>query len=345
MKTNSKISFLLFACFLLQSFCAFAQYPKTTPEKLGYWFTKTTFQKDTINLVVVSKIGEQQKKKPIILMEKGSLPVPLIIEHDEWGIYPIMPFDTRILTEDYHLVFMSKPGVPLKVNAKNLTNRMEYNDPKTGQFSAKYQQNNHLDYYVNRDAQILKFLKKQPWVDSKKMVIAGHSEGGHIVAKLATVSKDVTHVISSSENPFGQMATIVYAIRKDDDSVGTYTKDQFDYWEKLVNKSPDLQMPPGISVDQLHQYQVGFSTPAFDHFQKIKVPVLVTYGTKDNCAPYNDYMRIAMIREKKTNFTFKDYPGLEHNYFKLDAKGQGIPDRGQGWNQTAKDWKAWLDKN
>ena len=55
-------------------------------------------------------------------------------------------------------------------------------------------------------------------------------------------------------------------------------------------------------------------------------------------------MHLAMIQEKKKNFNFIDYPGLEHNYFKVNDKGGGIPDN-VGWNNTAKDWKAWLEKN
>jgi len=332
---------ILLAFLLFVSAEATAQ--KYKPEDYGYRFLKTLYKKDTVDVVVVSKKGDELKKKPVILIEKGSLPIPLVTLTDT-AFYPIMPFRNKIFTDDYHLVFISKPGVPAKVHYSKLSRRGEYNDPKTGLFPAYYQERNHIDYYVNRDAQVLKFLKKQPWVDNRKMVIAGHSEGGHIVAKLATVSKDVTHVISSSENPFGQMATIIHSCRPYDDSTKTYTNETFDHWEKLMNKSSQLQIPPGYTLEQQYKYEYGFNLPAFDNFQKIKVPVLVTYGTKDHCAPYNDYMRIAMIRDKKKNFTFKDYPGLEHNYFKVDAKGEGIPDN-VGWNNTAQDWKTWLDKN
>jgi len=255
-----------------------------------------------------------------------------------------MPFRDKIFTSDYHLVYISKPGVPAKVHYSKLSPSGEYNDPKTGATPTYYWERNNIDYYVNRDAQVLKFLKKQPWVDKSRMVIAGHSEGGPIMARLATISKDVTHVISSSANPFGQMATMIHQCRPYDDSTKTYTNETFDYWEKLVNNSTDYPLPPGATREQLYKYQLSVNQPAFDYFQKIKVPVLVTYGTKDDSVPFNDYMRIAMIRDKKNNFTFKDYPGLEHNYFKVDAKGDGIPDN-IGWNNTAKDWKAWLDKN
>lgn len=340
MEHRLKILFLFLSFALVQTFQATAQSYK--PEDFGYWFTQTVYKKDTVNLVIVSKKGEEQKKKPVILFEKGSLPIPLIIEDDR-GFYPIMPFDTKIFTTDYHLVFIGKPGVPVKYPAHKLSSRMEYSDPKTGLVPQFYQERNHLDYYVNRDAQVLKFLKKQPWVDKSKMVLAGHSEGGTIMAKLATVSKDATHVISSAQNPFGQMATIMSQTRAYDDSAGTYAKAQFDYWEKLVNKSADIQFPPGYNLEQQYRYQYGFSLPAIDYFKRIKVPVLVSYGTKDNCAPYNDYMRIALTREQKKNFTFSAYIGLEHNYFKLDEQGKPIPDNA-GWNQAAKDWKAWLDK-
>ena len=341
MKIIFKISLLAFACTFLPVFGAVAQ--KYKPEDYGYRFLKTLYKKDTVDVVVVSKKGEELKKKPIILIERGSLPTALVTLTDT-AFYPIMPFNDRIFTTHYHLVYVSKPGVPAKVHYSKLTRNGVYNDPKTGLFPTYYNERNNIDYYANRDAQVLKFLKKQPWVDTKKMVAAGHSEGGTIVAKLATISKDITHVISSSANPFGQMATIIHSGRPYDDSTKSYTNEAFDFWEKLVNKSPDLPIPPGSTLEQQYKYLLSTNQPSFDNFQKIKVPVLVTYGTRDNCAPYNDYMRIAMIRDKKKNFTFKDYLGLEHNYFKVDAKGEGIPDN-VGWSNTAKDWKAWLDKN
>jgi dienelactone hydrolase len=342
MKTVLKISFLVIHLFMFHISEAFAQ--KYKPEDFGYRLMKTLYKKDTVDIVVLSKKGEELKKKPVILIERGSLPKPLLVEYTGKGYTSILPFDTRILTSDYHLVFVSKPGVPVICNEEKLTNPMVYNDPKTGLFPAYYLERNHIDYYVGSDAQVLKFLKKQPWVDKSKMVAAGHSEGGPIVAKLATVSKDVTHVISSSSNPFGQLATIMSQIRADEDSAGNYAKEQFEYYKKLINKDKNISSIPGAPAETYFKYLYGFNLPAFDNFQKIKVPVLVNYGTKDYCAPFNDYMHIAMIREKKKNFTFIDYQGLEHNYFKLDEKGEGIPDFA-GWTQVAKDWKAWLDKN
>ena len=48
-----------------------------------------------------------------------------------------------------------------------------------------------------------------------------------------------------------------------------------------------------------------FSIPPIQYLEKLTIPVLVSYGTKDWSAPYNDYLRVEMIRKKKRNFTFK----------------------------------------
>src|SRR5687768_7990098 len=169
-------SFIILLAFLL-FVSAEATAQKYKPEDYGYRFLKTHYKKDTVDVVVVSKKGEELKKKPIILIEKGSLPIPLVTLTDT-AFYPIMPFRDKIFTTDYHLVYISKPGVPAKVHYSKLSPRGEYNDPKTGLFPQFYQERNNLEYYVDRDAQVLKFLKKQPWVDKTRMVIAGHSEGG-----------------------------------------------------------------------------------------------------------------------------------------------------------------------
>src|SRR5262245_39057658 len=100
MKTILKTSVLLIAFLYYQNANAFTQ--KRKPQDYGYWFLKTVYKKDTVNLVVVSKKGEEHKKKPIIVIERGSQAVPLVIT-DVNGFQPIIPFDTKTFTEDYHL--------------------------------------------------------------------------------------------------------------------------------------------------------------------------------------------------------------------------------------------------
>src|SRR5688500_17305156 len=111
MKINFKICFLLLGLFVFTIPEAAAQ--KYKPEDFGYRILRTPYKKDTVDLVIHAKKGEENLRKPVMLLEKGSLPIPLLVEYEGQGFNSIMPFDTRILTKDYHVVFVSKPGVPV----------------------------------------------------------------------------------------------------------------------------------------------------------------------------------------------------------------------------------------
>jgi pimeloyl-ACP methyl ester carboxylesterase len=86
-----------------------------------------------------------------------------------------------------------------------------------------------------------------------------------------------------------------------------------------------------------------FSIPPILYLQRLKIPVLVCYGTKDVSSPYNDYCRVEMIRQRKKNFTFKAYIGTEQNYFPLKTNGQTNYDI-FNIDKVAEDWHNWLRK-
>jgi hypothetical protein len=49
------------------------------------------------------------------------------------------------------------------------------------------------------------------------------------------------------------------------------------------------------------------------------------------------------LRQKKKNFTFKAYIGLEHNFFPLTSAGQ--PNYNIfNWNKVANEWLEWTKK-
>jgi dienelactone hydrolase len=78
--------------------------------------------------------------------------------------------------------------------------------------------------------------------------------------------------------------------------------------------------------------------------EKLKIPVLVTFGTKDWCSPYVDLMRVIFIEKGKTNFQFNAYIGTEHNYFPLTSEGKPNYDI-FNWDKVADNWLEWLNKN
>jgi hypothetical protein len=51
-----------------------------------------------------------------------------------------------------------------------------------------------------------------------------------------------------------------------------------------------------------------------------------------------------VIRKKRTNFIFKPYLGLEHNFFEVKPNGE-IDYENYNWDKVAIDWLEWLRKN
>ncbi|WP_162426871.1 alpha/beta hydrolase family protein [Pontibacter pudoricolor] len=226
-----KLYLLLFLliCIVLQ---AAAQAKK--PEDFGYRHLQISYKKDPVDILVMSKEGEEKEAKPIFLFDQGSQARPLILLDDKGKPYRLFPFQTDSLLIDYHLVIISKPYVPLIANYSDLKHGA-YTDPKTGIPPAGFYPRDNVDYYVNRNKEVIKHLKKQPWVKKNKLIVAGHSAGSTVAAKLALESKAVTHLIYSGGNPFGRMASMISQARAYDDSAGTGSENAFRYWQTIVD--------------------------------------------------------------------------------------------------------------
>jgi hypothetical protein len=274
-------------------------------ESYGFRHLQTIYQGDTVDILIKSKKGEELKRKPLLLFCQGSLPVPLMIKYDENGkqrIYQVFVFNPDSLSTEYHLAIIGKPFIPLVVDQKSLNHNMTFSD-KTGAFPKGYLERNFLDYYVDRDIAVIKFLQKQSWVDKRKLVVAGHSEGSTVAAKLALKFPGVTELIYASGNPLGRILTIIEEDRIEETDSAKYAEDMIKHWKDIVDSSTYMNTKNGDTYKATYD----FSIPPMQYLEQLKIPVLVCYGTKDAGRPFNDYFRVEMIRQKKHNFTFKAY--------------------------------------
>lgn len=328
-------SFLLILFF---SFCA-VTYGQDTPEIFGFRHLQTVYKGDTVDILIKSKKGEEFKKKPLLLFCQGSLPIPLIVkygERDKQGIYHVFVFNPDSLSNEYHLAIIGKPYIPLVVEQKLLRSDMTFTDT-SGEFPKRYIERNLLDYYADRDIFVIKYLQKQNWVSNKNLVVAGHSEGSTIAAKLAMKFPRVSKLIYSGGNPLGRVLTMVEQERVDETDSKQYAENAINRWKNIVDSSTKMDTKFGDT----YRATYGFSIPPIQYLQKLKIPVLVCYGTKDVDLPYNDYLRVEMIRLEKRNFTFKAYIGAEHNFFFLKPNGEINYDI-FNWNKVADYWRTWL---
>lgn len=321
--------------FFLLSICTLqANAQSKSAADYGFTHLKILYKGDTVHLLVKSKKGEEQKPKPLFLFCQGSLPVPLIIDSKQ-GVYGTFPFKPDSLAVYYHLAIISKPYVPLIMDESMLSD-FTYKD-STGFFPKAYSARNHLDYYVNRNIEVIKFLQKQPWISRTQLVVAGHSEGATIVAKLAATFPRITHLIYSGGNPFGRITSIVTNSRQYETDSTRLAEREIEIWKEIVANPSATYPPEGDS----HKTTYDFSIPPINYLQKLTIPVLVSFGTKDVGAPFNDYLQLDMIRQHKNNFTFKGYIGTQHNFFGLNPDGT-INYKAFNWDKVGLDWLHWL---
>lgn len=313
--------------FLLIGICASAQ---KNPEDFGWRQIDFPYKNSVAQLVVRSKPGDENKPKPIFFWCQGSLPQP-IIKYDEQGLYGIMPFNDKELIENYHIVIVSKPGVPVIAHISTLSPNRLY--VENGSYAKEYTQNNHLAFYLERNNYLVKQLLKQPWALKNGLVVAGHSEGTYIATKMAVTNKNITKLIYSSGNPYGRILSILAQDRYTGNDSTTV-----DYWKSIVADKDEITQQ-GTSDSNKTTY--SFSVPIAEDLLKLKIPVLYCYGTKDWSAPYNDLLQTEAIRLNKNNITFMAYHNLEHNFFPVNEKMQ--PDHNiYNWENVGADWVKWL---
>jgi len=310
------------------------------PEIYGFKHLQTIYKGDTIDILIKSKKGDERKRKPLFLFCQGSLPIPLIIKYKDstgkQGINNVFVFNTDSLIVKYHLAIINKPYVPLVVNEKSLNVDLTYSD-STGKFPRKYIERNLLHYYVDRNIAVIKFLQTQPWISSHELVVAGHSEGSTIAAKIAYSFPKTTKLIYSGGNPLGRIVTMIEQQRAFENDTANYGEQTFDTWKNIINDPTNLDASKGDANKTTYE----FSVPPMSYLEKLKIPVLITYGTKDYSSPFNDYFRVEMIRQKRTNFTFKAYIGVEHNFFPLKPDGKINYDV-FNWDKVVGGWWDWL---
>jgi hypothetical protein len=301
-----------------------------TPEDFGYKSISFKFQDDRVDLIVISKKGDEKIAKPLFFFCQGSLPRPVVI-YDEKGLYGTLPFNETDFLDDYHIVIVAKPNIPIIANANTLGSDFMYLKEK-GIPPKGYTDRNYLDYYVFRNNFIIKQLFKERFVSKSKLVVAGHSEGSAIAAKMASLNSKITHLIYSGGNPFGRIVNILSGEKNKNETLN--------YWKKVVENANTINYNGGDTFKATY----SFSLPQRENLLQLKIPILFTYGSKDVVANYNYLFQIEVIRERKQNFTFLNYENLEHNFFLLNENNE-VNYEIENWDKVAGDWLDWLKKN
>lgn len=339
-KKDPGIRYVLSALFLLSLCSASLHAQEYPPAGKGWRHITYQYQSANVDILVKSAPGEEQKPKPLFFFCQGSQPTPLVI-YDERGMYSIFPFKTDSMEKYYHLVIVGKPGIPLKAKRSEL--RENYTVQDSAGINPKFYSDHNLPgYYVDRNLALIRELQKQKWVKSGRLVVAGHSEGSFIAASMSVRSSAATHLIYASGNPFGRIMSMVGQARQREarnDTTQT-AAGELEYWKYVVEEKHSLDGSHGDTPKATYD----FSKPVFEDLLNCRAAVLVSYGSRDASAPYNDYLHAESIRRHKKHIRVDCYHGWEHNFFEVKPDGSADYDK-FNWDKVAADWLQWLRSN
>ena len=309
--------------------------------------------KDTTTFIVFGSKEDLKVKKPLFFFRQGSQPTPFIhLVGDKY--YMATPFHFRDYKDEYHFVMIQKPGVPLVVDTTYFNEYQKAmgqpSTPSEKFVSKKYLANNYLDRYVDQCDKVINYLIRQPFIDSKKVVFCGGSEGFQVGADLvANHNKAVTHTILISGKQGRRFEVIIQQLREQiENGEKTFEVGQ-EQIEKMYQVWEDICQNPTStdkSFGDTYRAWYSFSQPVLPNLLKIDTPLYIAYGTADKeMAPSLDMLPLEFIANGKKNLTLKPYYDHDHQFFKMKRNASGkIIDKEYNGDAVAKDWMEWLRK-
>ena len=333
------MKYLIAFALLLASFSVWSQKATTIENKAIHFRLE-----QQIDFVVIDTV--LTAKKPVFLFCQGSLPVPLFVRFKDYGLYlfggGVGNFNLDSLRAAYHVVVISMPETPLIAEEKQLNSSYCYITDTLNpySFSKAYIAADYLQNYVDRANTVLKFLKKQPWVDNRKWIVAGHSQGTKVATKIAVSNKKVTHLGLFAPNPFGRADQMVRQARFDAQA-GRLTWEEADLqMEAEYEQFKAAQNPDSLLAYPQLKALKTFSEPLLDDWLQLKIPIFMAYGTADRTSDLCDLVPLFFIQEHKNNLTMKRFLHLEHNFFETDASGKIDYDKAH-WKEVMNTFLQW----
>lgn len=280
-----------------------------TSEQLGW----KSFSVETEALGQVNYYVTAQKiddKKPLLLYLDGSGAMPLF-QYTDRGIGSSVALPYRELSDKYHFVIISKPGVPFidSVGRDPMSGAPVYEAP------LEYDQRLSLDWRVNAADLVLKECLKNLLIDSRQIGIIGISEGFQVGAKLLDVNNNITHAMLLVGNGLNQMYDFVIQNRREAD-IGKITAEQAQKnIDSLYLVFDDIYANPlSTSLKWYGHTYLRWSTFCnnipMESIIHSNIPIYLIACSEDinTTALGTDYIKIESLRKRKSNIEYRVLP-------------------------------------
>lgn len=316
--------------------------------KLGFKLIRIPHQGQQLSFLVAGTPEQLRQRKPVIVLCQGSEVRPLFVQYPQGPHFVGWSMDLKPYQDRYHFVIVSKPSLPLVAPLSALSPSLDYMDPVTHEVPDAFVAHDTPQQYAADAEAVLRYLRRQPWVDPANTTAIGFSQGYHTAVRLAALDRHVTHAALLSSNPYSRLHQYVSDARAAQyrgELTPVRAQGQIDslYLEyRDMMRGTEAAARPWVRQHWRNWIAVT-KYATVDTMLQLRIPLFVGYGTADIGSASNDVLPFEFARRGKTNLTLHAYPGLDHHLAITRLGPNGKPQEPE-WHDddVLKDVMAWL---
>ncbi len=303
-----------------------------TPQMMGFQPRVTDGDEETIRYYVSTggrPLDEGAEPRPLVLYLEGSGPSPLVWR-ENGRVGSAILFDARDFP-DWHFAVISRPGIEFFESSQRVV-------------SEEYREKMCLRWRVEAAKAVLRDLVNDGLVDSRKVLVLGHSEGSDVAPWVALESPFVTHVAALAPGGLSLMFDFIALTRKEIEA-GELDREEgeqqiHDMKDSFREIFSDPESTTKLWAQEPYLRWSSFFRPGLDAWRQLNKPIYLGVCRDDrNTAPESgEVIELELIRLQKKRFRSTIWP-CDH-YFLEDTE-QGLVE----WRlDVLKDLLEWIDK-
>lgn len=257
--------------------------------------------------------------KPLLLALDGSGHFPLatlVRLKKQMLVYNTFDHEVLQLADKFHIVFISKPGVPFCDTVDIDADHVDFKEVAERQKpSEEYTRRASLFWRSEAASRVINYLCKKIPVNKQKVIVYGYSEGGQVVPRLAVINKKVTHcasIVGAGLNQFYDWLTRQRVLAAKGEVSHAEAQRRID---SVMAIFADIYRHPTATDKEWegHAYLRWGSyctTIPLEQLTQLTIPVFMAVGSNDKNSPIYglDYVPLEFLRLGKQNLTYKVYP-------------------------------------
>lgn len=207
--------------------------------------------------------------------------------------------------------------------------------------ATEFKKEHTLERWAEAVSAALKASKGIEGIDRKRILVAGHSEGGLVACTVAATNPDVTHVGSMAGGGVTQLYDLITLARKgafgsgsstDPESVVRYIVEE---WRKVL-KEPD-SWEKSFLGHPYRRWTSFLATSPIEQLSKFRGKIYVAQGTNDSAVDVSSADCLyADLLSKGKDVTYDRIADADHGF----SKSGGNP--GEGWTMAMKRLVDWF---